>query len=126
MSQDEFDETSYTDPVVDVSTVARPSRSRVAREAGNGRKLATQALLRCHWALYDFSHLLFNLFFRPFGIFFARRSPSTFPSAVAEGSLSIVAILLMDFQAHAGEGTATCEALKLLGSRWFKVQKFLV
>ena len=39
MSQDEFDETSYTDPVVDVST------------AGNGRKLATQALLRCHSTL---------------------------------------------------------------------------
>ncbi|CAK9013441.1 Hypothetical protein (Fragment) [Durusdinium trenchii] len=62
-SQDEFDETSYTDPEVDVSTL------------GNGRKSATHALLR---SLLEES---------------------------AKGSLvTVVAILILDFQADAGEG----------------------
>eukprot|EP00434_Breviolum_minutum_P000282 symbB.v1.2.000234.t1/scaffold4.1/size633627/16 len=62
-SQDEFDETCYTDPGVDVST------------SGNGRKLATHALLR-----------------------------SLLEESLKGSMLTVTAILVLDFQAHAGEG----------------------
>lgn len=68
-SQDEFDETCYTDPGVDVST------------SGNGRKLATHAMLRS---------LLEESF---------------------KGSIVVSCILILDFQALAtGESLLRCRA----------------
>eukprot|EP00930_Biecheleria_cincta_P033163 TRINITY_DN22975_c0_g2_i4.p1 TRINITY_DN22975_c0_g2~~TRINITY_DN22975_c0_g2_i4.p1 ORF type:complete len:784 (-),score=149.50 TRINITY_DN22975_c0_g2_i4:50-2401(-) len=72
-SHDEFDETCYTDPSVDVST------------AGNGRKRATQAMLRC-----------------------------LLEEASEAGSLELVAVLVLDFQAEsAGEGSPLVAARPL-------------